>query len=236
MEFCFIILKHSDSKLSDRYWKHSYDCIRKIYSNILIVIIDDNSPYKSCYDNLSNTIVIESEFERQRGELLPYYYFYKNKFSKKAIIIHDSVFIHKEISVNDVDTYKSLWTFKGGKWDNKNNILNILKLLNHKEELINILNSKKWKGCFGVMTIINLNFLELMEERFRMFEILLKIIDSREKRCALERVFAILFINADKLNKPIFGDIKKYCRWGQRWNKYIRKKEKKDIEKIWLGR
>ena len=137
----------------------------------------------------------------------------------------------------NIDTYRCLWDFKSGVWDNENNILSILKLLNYNDQLIKLYNNKNlWKGCFGVMTIINLNFLEKIEEKFKIFDILLKIINSREKRMTLERIFVILFINEDKYHESIFGDIKKYCKWGQKWKRYIRKKRKKDIEKIWSGR
>ena len=40
MTIGFIILRHVNSKSTDRYWKRSYDCVRKFYPENEIVIID----------------------------------------------------------------------------------------------------------------------------------------------------------------------------------------------------
>jgi hypothetical protein len=42
----FIILRHVNNELTNNYWIHSYDCIRKFYPENFIIIIDDNSKYE----------------------------------------------------------------------------------------------------------------------------------------------------------------------------------------------
>uniref|UniRef100_A0A6C0EKQ8 Uncharacterized protein n=1 Tax=viral metagenome TaxID=1070528 RepID=A0A6C0EKQ8_9ZZZZ len=71
-------------------WNKCYDSIRLFYKNIGIYIIDDNSSYtpKRLGIKLINTTIINSEF-LERGELLPYYYFYNStellNFSKEKL-------------------------------------------------------------------------------------------------------------------------------------------------------
>jgi hypothetical protein len=60
----------------------------------------------------TNVIVLESQ-HKGRGELLPYYYFLKNKFFENAVIIHDSVFIHKRIQFESMIGKLCLSSFKG---------------------------------------------------------------------------------------------------------------------------
>ena len=112
----FIILRHVNNDITNNYWIHCYNCIRKFYENDLIVIIDDNSDYNFITTHtLKNTIIINSEY-KGRGELLPYIYYLRYNFFNKAIIIHDSVFINSYIDFS-IDNYKFLWEFKNHKWD-----------------------------------------------------------------------------------------------------------------------
>ena len=89
-----IIFSHHNPGNLEKYWIYNYECIRKIYPNIKIVIINDNSKVQFNYSylksNTVNTEVIESEYPGS-GELLSYFYFLKNNYNKNAIIIHDSV-------------------------------------------------------------------------------------------------------------------------------------------------
>ena len=101
----FIILRHVNDALTNQYWIYCYTCIRKFYAENEIIIIDDNSnPAFISAIPLYKTTVISSEYP-QRGELLPYYYFLRNKLFDIAVIIHDSVFIQKYMDFN-VNTYK----------------------------------------------------------------------------------------------------------------------------------
>ena len=91
----FIILRHVNNKLTNKYWIHCYNCIRKFYKENKIIIIYDNSNYNFITnEKLYKTTIINSEYPK-RGELLPYYYYLHNKLFDVAVIIHDSVFINK---------------------------------------------------------------------------------------------------------------------------------------------
>jgi hypothetical protein len=97
----FIMLRHVNNELTNNYWNHCYECIRKYYPENLILIIDDNSNYDYIREkhNLYKTTIINSEYPR-RGELLPYYYYLHNKLFDTAVIIHDSVFINQYIDMS----------------------------------------------------------------------------------------------------------------------------------------
>ena len=86
--FGFIVTRHVNSELTNKYWNHCVKLLRTLYPYRKIIIIDDNSNYdyvKSEF-NYKNLEIIQSEYFG-RGELLPYYYFLKYKFR----------FIHKHI-------------------------------------------------------------------------------------------------------------------------------------------
>jgi len=66
------------------------------------MIIDDNSNRAFVNNrnvNMRNCDVVHSEFPG-RGEILPYYYFYKKQPFSKAVVLHDSVFIQKKIDIH----------------------------------------------------------------------------------------------------------------------------------------
>jgi hypothetical protein len=230
-EIGFIILRHVNNELTNYYWQHCYDCIRKYYPENLIMIVDDNSNYEYITDRtLYKTTVIKSEYPG-RGELLPYYYYLYNKLFDIAVIIHDSVFINSYIDMN-VEKYKLLWEFE--HWfDQIEDETNMIKLFNDNELLQFYENKDLWKGCFGAMTIIRHDYLRYVNSKYDISKLLECILD-RNKRCSFERVIAVLLqINAEK--ETLLGNIHHYCRWGIEFH------EKDDythlpLIKVWTGR
>ena len=64
----FIILRHVNNELTNKYWQHCYDCIRIYYPEYPILIIDDNSNYEFITEKLLyQTTIINSEYPK-RGE------------------------------------------------------------------------------------------------------------------------------------------------------------------------
>ena len=93
----FIILRHVNNEITNKYWQRCYHQIRIFYPENTILIIDDSSDYSFITNKkLYKTLIINSEYEK-RGEILPYYYYLQNKLFDTAVIIHDSVFIQKYI-------------------------------------------------------------------------------------------------------------------------------------------
>jgi hypothetical protein len=179
----FIILRHVNNVLTNKYWIYSYHCIRNFYPENFIIIIDDNSNYKYITnEKLYKTKIINSEFPK-RGELLPYYYFLKNKLFNTAVILHDSVFINKYIDFN-VDKYKMIWTFEH-HWDQIEDETKMIKSFNNVELLNFYKNKNLWNGCFGGMTIITYDYLNYINNKYDLSK-LLNHITTRYNRWEVE--------------------------------------------------
>jgi hypothetical protein len=250
--FGFIITRHVMCERTNKYWNKCVWCIRRFYPLKKIIIIDDNSNYdfvKAEFD-YANIEVIQSEF-KGRGELLPYYYFIKNKFFDNAVILHDSVFIHRRIHFEKLLGLKviPLWFFYPDK-ENVNNTLrisnNLMNSIPIKQKIIlndNILGltHSKWYGCFGVQSFINHEFLIYLENKYKISN-MITAVKCREDRCSLERIFGCIFFTENQkiLNKKsLFGDIMKYQKWGYSYDEYendFKNKKVKKVVKVWTGR
>ena len=206
----FIITRHVNSKETNKVWKICISQIRQNYPDAKIIIIDDNSNYAfvdTSDVDLHNCEIVNSEFKK-RGELLPYYYFYKNKWFDQAVFIHDSVFINNTIDVEHVDDVRFLWHFNGGEHENEANIERLLSVLNYKDDLIRLFRDKsRWKGCWGVMSVVSHSFLQRIMEKYGI-ERLLEHVQNREDRMAMERVFGVVCMYEKPemfANPSIFG-------------------------------
>jgi hypothetical protein len=236
-EFGFIITRYINSHQSGEYWIHSYNSIRKYYKEP-ILIIDDNSNQNLIKQiNLENCTVIQSEFPKV-GEALAYYYFHMMHPFKKAICIHDSVFINKYIDFSTEEN-KFLWYFNIHAYDNVPVILKIFDKLNRKEELKRYYeNQNLWNGCFGGMSIITWEVINSIAQKYNLTS-LIKSIKDREDRMGFERVWAVIMFqecNLIKGKESLFGDIYQYS-WGVSFDDYIQGKlNHLPIIKIWTGR
>lgn len=256
-DFGFIITRHVNSEITNKYWNLCIKYLCFFYPERKIIIIDDNSnPNFIKEENLNNKNIqiIKSEFPG-KGELLPLYYYNKNKFFENAVIIHDSVFIHNKINFHLLIKKNipviPLWHFEPDR-DNYLNTYKISSLLNNSisiqkkitgnDEGLLGLKQNKWYGCFGVQCFINHDFLRSIVNKYKIFNIL-KRINSRSDRSSLERIFgAIFFSEYNELYKykSLFGNIYVHQKWGYNYNQYINdynnKKINKNIIKVWTGR
>ena len=248
----FIITRHVNNEKTNKYWNHSVRCIRRFYPYRKIIIIDDNSnqQFVKAEFEYKNIQIIQSEFP-SRGELLPYYYFYKYKFFKNAVILQDSVFFNKRINFEKLNTFVlPFWHFDYN--ENIDNTLQLIKVLNNtnliqeklSEDPVQVFSFRKtdvWYGCFGVQCYINYQFLSSLQNKYQLFN-LLKVIKNRTDRCCLERIMgAIFYIENTKLYKKpsFFGNIWKYCKWGITFDEYMKNwriYHNLPLVKVWTGR
>jgi hypothetical protein len=250
----FIITRHINSETTNKYWNQSVKLLRTLYPERKIIIIDDNSNQnfvKADFD-YQNVIIVKSEFPGS-GEILPYYYYLKNKYFENAVILHDSVFFHKRINFDMLNGYRvlPLWYFNSDK-ENITNTLRITERLNNKHELQNklLLNDNviglpqsKWYGCFGSQSYINYDFLSQINNKYNLIN-LVSAVKNRSDRCCLERIIGcIFFIESSKLFKikALFGDIRQYQKWrGYSFEKYEYDFKKgtlpRAVVKVWTGR
>jgi len=243
----FIFTRYVNSKITNNYWKECYKCIRKYYNN-QIIIIDDNSDYNFINPNdekiLENCIIIKSEFQ-QRGEILCYYYYYNLKPFEKAVIIHDSVFLNSKLDndiIKNITDIKFLWHFDKTAtiYDVVEPINILFNNLNNNSELFIFYNNKNcWNGCFGVQSIITYDFLEKIEEKYNLFN-LMKCIKNRDFRMAFERVFGVLASIEKKeliYESSLFGNIfNHYKCFEYSYQDYVNNPIESQIIKIWSGR
>jgi hypothetical protein len=255
--FGFIIVRHVNSEKTNQYWIQNVKLLNVFYPENKIIIIDDNSNYEfvKCDLEFKNVTIIQSEFHG-RGELLPYYYFLKNRFFNNAVIIHDSVFFHKRFNFYQLNGVKvlPLWTFAHDE-ENVNNtkriasslknyfIVNNKLLKNYNTmDIMFVNNNNKWVGCFGVQCYINWDFLVHLEKKYALTNMMPTMI-TKADRCSLERIMGIIFCtecpNLAK-SKSLFGDIHAYMKWGYKFDEYMKdlknKKLPKSVIKVWTGR
>jgi hypothetical protein len=195
--FGFIIIRYVINKKTDNFWIQCYRSIRKFYDN-KIVIIDDNSNQKFITQiPLKNTVIVQSKYPK-RGEFLPYYYYYHNKYFDRAIVFHDGIIVKKYFDYNNIanfNGYSKLFYFENMYYKMDldyivvfcNNIKKGNTILNYHNQNIN-----KLKGCFGIMYAIDHDFLVKVQEEYNFLN-LINIIDTRKKRQTLERFSAVLF-------------------------------------------
>lgn len=249
-DYGFIITRHVRDELTNKYWNRAILCIRNFYPNKKIVVIDDNSnkQFVKPLVNLKNVIIIKSEFPGA-GEILPYYYFLKYQFFPFACILHDSVFIHKKIKFSTIlHKYEamSLWHFDGDQLMSEirdpltlklENGMNLVRTM-RSDMAISLFN--KWHGSFGGQTLMSLNFLQRLQEKYKLMN-LVNFIKCRADRMAFERIIGVLLSKETNYNrKSLFGNIHRYQTFGYDYQHYIRDfyqgKIPRNIVKVWTGR
>jgi hypothetical protein len=249
----FIITRHVNNETTNKYWNYSVQCIRRFYPYKKIIIIDDNSnaAFLKAYAEYANVDIVNSEFPG-RGELLPYYYFYKNRYFENAVILHDSVFFQKRIAFERLSTQPVLpfWHFDYS--ENIGNTLRISQVLHNTIEIqrkimkdpmqnFGFRKTDIWYGCFGAQCYINHGFLTHIQNKYNLFS-LLQVVKTRTDRCCLERIMgAIFYIENPTLYKQpsLLGNIWRYCKWGTTCHDYSRNRihfHKLPLVKVWSGR
>lgn len=257
-DFGFIITRHVNSPQTNRYWNQSVKLINRLYPEASIVIIDDNSNQELVQTdpdtNYSNLTIIRSEYPG-RGELLPYVYYLKHQWFSNAVIIHDSIFIHRRFAFDRVNCpVIPLWHHPYDK-ENLPNLLrisrqlknnrNIMRKMQDVNELVGLLDFRKSKFnlCFGGQCFIRLSFLQLLEKKYEISK-LVHVVKNRTDRCGLERVLGCLFCEEYSLLtkvKSLFGSISKYPKnFRYHFEDYekdlTQHKLHNPIIKVWTGR
>jgi len=239
--FGFVIVRCIRDKLTSRYWYKSYQSIRRLYPQAPIVIIDDNSNplllNHKIESQLTHCQIIQSEYPGC-GEILGFYYFLKHRWFQKAIILHDSVFIRHPSDFQSCGPVRFIWHIETKGFDD----------IEWETELLTKIggpyldvyeNKDTWKGCFGVMAVIDHDFLVKIADMFKV----IGEIKTRRHRSCMERIFAVMCFHhcPELLSHPsVMGDIHAYpLAWGYQYTQYEREERKRDFPafvKVWTGR
>lgn len=260
MSFGFIVLRHVNSDKTNKYWNQCVKLLRTNYPNKRIIIIDDHSNYAFVKPdfNYKKVRVIQSKYSPGKGELLPYIYYLDNpQWFENAVFIHDSVFIHKRIPFERFHfPVIPLWHFNYDQ-ENLPNLIRISSYLKNNNMLkskligdqsnVNVLGMSKnysFYGIFGVQTFINHSFLQNMQSKYNIKN-LLNAVHNRTDRCGLERIMGVIFATEYKpmiLYRSILGNIlvKQVPRFGYNYDNYENDLKNKRVHgpiiKVWTGR
>jgi hypothetical protein len=246
--YVFVILRHIGTTRDNDLWISSYNSIRKFYTN-KIIIIDDNSSINTVNGKLINTEVIHSEWNGA-GEILPYYYYFKHGWADRMIFLHDSMFLHRRFTEDELDGIVQFhWFFEKTKDSNEHKILTYLSILSNSEEVMASLTDPSfiWKGCFGATSIIDLDLVRMLENKYNLFTKLVASIRNRKDRETFERIFGIILFHegiVDDTRCSNFGDILRYPKAFESDNTnmetaaHILSQKQYDtaIIKVWRGR
>jgi hypothetical protein len=257
-QYGFIITRHVNSEKTNKYWNRCVKQIKKHYPLRKIVIIDDNSNQLLVSPepdlDMNNVTTITSEFPG-RGELLPYYYLLKYRWFPNAVIIHDSLFIHKKIHFEHFKMpVMPLWHEAYDK-ENLKNIVRITAALVNNRSLIGELTQpddvvgkltlarNNFNLCFGGQCYIKLPFLDMLQRKYGITN-LVNVVHNRPDRCALERVLGLLFCKEfpkARFIGSLFGRIYKHPRaFHYRFEDYVNdirnRRRVSTFTKVWTGR
>ena len=264
MTFGFILLRHVNSEKTNKYWNQSVKLLRTCYPHRKIVIIDDNSNQEFIVSDFeyNNVEVIQSEYPG-RGELLPFVYYARHKWFDKAVIIHDSVFIHERIPFDKLSCAAlPLWHFD---YDQEN-LTNIHRIVNGLKNSADIqalmfsstnsdigvslrmrkrnITSDSIASCFGAMCFITYDFNLMLEKRYGISN-LVNFVHNKTDRCAMERIVGLLLwrnSNTIRSVKSLLGDIRNAGPpWGYTYDQYEQSLFKhklvlRKVVKVWSGR
>jgi hypothetical protein len=166
----------------------------------------------------NNCTVVSSEYPG-KAELLPYLYLKKYKPFRKAAVLHDSVFLTAPLPFDKVTNVKFMWHFeKMPDWEE--HIKKLCLELPEGDGLVNTFYNRKWRGCFGVQSVITLDFLDSVP-----IELLTDCMTEYECRHALERVFAMMCqqkLPALVDDPSLFGRIYHvHGGWGYKFDQYV---------------
>jgi hypothetical protein len=205
--YVFVILRNIQKTSDNDLWLSAYQSIRQFYTN-QIIIIDDNSTLNTFNGKLVNTEIIQSEYNGA-GEILPYYYFLKGKWADTMIFLHDSMVLHRLFTEDELDHEVVMhWHFNEKDTVNVKKSVTLLSYLIKSKEIEEYAVNGEWVGVFGGACIIDLSVIEMLEEKYKVTN-LVNFIRTRKQRQLIERVLGILLCYEKNVTSN-FGDIHKY--------------------------
>jgi len=205
--YVFVILRNIQKTNDNDLWLACYHSIRQFYTN-QIIIIDDNSSVNTVNGKLVNTEIIQSEFNGA-GEILPYYYFNKEKWADTMIFMHDSMVLHRLFTDEELDHEVVFhWHFKETNEVVTKKTLSLLASITKSKEIEEFAKSNTWIGAFGCSGIIDYTIVSMLEEKYKISK-LVTVIRTRKQRELVERILGIL-LSFEKKVVSNFGDILNY--------------------------
>jgi len=220
MSFCILLLRHVIEPHFDNLWIETYKSIRKFYPDTHIKIIDNNSTCASLYP-VVNCEIIKATYPESRL-YSPFYEFLHMEGYSKAIILHDGFIFNTYVDFNTITPVKFFWHFEISDHVKHELEIQQLNTLDNNVELLTLYNSKTWLGCLGCLTVIDKEFINQLESRYKISR-LATVICDQEGQIAFERILAVLCFQAYPAIKeaPSIEVSISNMLWGWRYNDYI---------------
>jgi hypothetical protein len=214
-------------------------------------MVDDSSDRTYLRENIvmtDCTVVYDTE-HKGCAELLPYLYFHRLRPAQRAVILHDSVFLHRPLEI--------AWSADIGiqfLWDIPHSFDDVIQTEIHelidalpeidKDHMRSMYHHTKadWTGTFGVMSIVDWGWLDEVVTRFDFMKRWIPVLKNREYRCAMERVFGLMayYHQPVRVQKSMFGVIQQSVPWGTTFMEYMKRfedfHEAYPMMKVWSGR
>lgn len=232
-DFLFIIPSFCNTQIHLIQLERCLNSIRKFHNN-KIIVIDDHSPLhiKDITSKFENIELILSP-NKGAGDMSTYEVFLnETSSSETAVIFQDSMTLESALEhIEQIKDINYIWYFTNHRllWDKikeEQTQYNLLCNIQTHDDLIkhcifkfsdkidfkNFIQQHyhekdKWSGCFGCLSIINKQFLKLLNEKTDIIQILKHMNNNRTRRAA-ESVFSLActFVLGDKvLNKAYDG-------------------------------
>lgn len=204
--------------------QNQYDWLNQIiiqlstlYPSAPVVVIDDGST-SPLNLNLPNVTVIKPDTYKGAGEMLPYYLLWNNRWFKKALIIHDNVYLKRQIDIDGINDVRFLKTAinhrehwhinlapitdynkKHGIYNHDDEILDFLKraykpdhpFYQHAMDIYHDKNA--WVVCFGCQSVITLDFLDRLHKSTDILNVM-PLVTTRRERMVMESLMGIACI------------------------------------------
>lgn len=170
----------------------AYTSIRSFYPENQILIVDDGSKLPDTHTYDENTTVVEAA-ARGAGEFGLYAHYHAARPFERAVFVHDSMVVKRRLDLPDVSIVY-LWHFPF--WESLDvldkDIEGFLEKLQNSDELKHVYASRRWFGMFGCAAAITWDCVNRIAARYQLFRLLGEV-NTREKRCVMERVLGIAF-------------------------------------------
>lgn len=232
--FGFIIPSYCSSKIHFLQLKRCLNSISKFHPDKQIIIIDDYSDINLTEELKSyDKVKVVMSPVKSAGDMMTYEVFKNNPLFNKGVIIQDSMVLEKAlININSIKTIKYIWYFTNHRlhWHkikepqteyNKKHSINVhddavmdaIRRFVTKNEfkkyaLDMFMKKDKWSGCFGCLSIIDYDFIEVLNKKTGILDLLKNMNDNRLRRVS-ESIFALscLFVLGDEVFETAYDGL-----------------------------
>lgn len=189
------------------------DSIRTFHNNVRIVIILDHTSKINIQGRYRYNVIIEKDTPKVPADMLTYHFYHIKRYFPYAIILQDSMYLKKPFDIEGVKNIQYLWHFTNHRvhWTTINEPKtqsNVDKGIVTHDDLIKHCfttfkeqgfidyckeyneNKNRWSGCFGCLSIISNDFLDILEWKTGITEIMMNMKTYRMRK-AMESIFAL---------------------------------------------